>query len=129
MKKKIKNQFLVYCFFGTVGGFLEIFLFYFLYNFIKFPLIVSNVMAFLVAVIYSYYVNSKYVFKTIFRTKKMIINQFNIFLITRIGGIFIDSSILYLLVNIITVPNLLAKTISCVSTTVVNYYIGKLVFK
>ena len=47
MKKKIKNQFLVYCFFGTIGGFLEIFLFYFLYNFIKFPLIVSNVMAFL----------------------------------------------------------------------------------
>ena len=67
MKKKIKNQFLVYCFFGTLGGFLEIFLFYFLYNFIKFPLIVSNVMAFLVAVVYSYYVNSKYVFKTIFR--------------------------------------------------------------
>ena len=59
----------------------------------------------------------------------MIINQFNIFLVTRIGGIFIDSSILYLLVNIITVPNLLAKTISCASTTVVNYYIGKLVFK
>ena len=129
MKKKIKNQFLVYCFFGTIGGFLEIFLFYFLYNFIKFPLIVSNVMAFLVAVIYSYYVNSKYVFKTIFRNKKKIKNQFNILLVTKIGNIFIDSSILYLLVNIITVPNLLAKTISCASTTVINYYIGKLVFK
>ena len=129
MKSLIKKQFVIYCFFGTIAGLIEIVLFTILYNYAKLPLFVSNTLAFIISVLFSYYVNSKYVFKTIFRTKRMIIKQFNVFLMTRIGGIFIDSSILYLFVNIIAVPNLLAKTISCASTTVINYYIGKLVFK
>ena len=43
-------------------------------------------------------------------------------------GLFIDSSILYLLLEL-NCPNIISKTISCISTTLVNYYIGKYIFK
>ena len=82
-----------------------------------------------VSVLFSYYVNSKYVFKRTFLTRRKAIKQFNIFILSRIAGIFFDSSILYFCIHFIRMPNLIAKTISCTSTALINYLIGKHIFK
>ena len=57
------------------------------------------------------------------------IKQFNILILSRIAGIFFDSSILYFCIHFIRMPNLIAKTISCTSTALINYLIGKHIFK
>lgn len=129
MKSLIKKQFIKYCFYGTIAGLIEIVLFTILYNYAKLPLFVSNTIAFIISVLFSYYVNSKYVFKRTFLTRRKAIKQFNIFILSRIAGIFFDSSILYFCIHFISMPNLIAKTISCTSTALINYLIGKHIFK
>lgn len=129
MKSIIKKQFVKYCFYGTMAGIIEIVLFTILYNFVKLPLFISNTFAFIVAVLFSYYVNSKYVFKRTFLTKRKAIRQFNTFILSRIAGIFFDSAILYFCIHFIMMPNLIAKIISCTSTALINYLIGKHIFK
>lgn len=129
MKSIIKKQFVKYCFYGTMAGIIEIVLFTILYNFVKLPLFIANTLAFIVSVLFSYYVNSKYVFKRTFLTKRKAIRQFNTFILSRIAGIFFDSAILYFCIHFITMPNLIAKIISCTSTALINYLIGKHIFK
>ena len=49
MKSLIKKQFVIYCFFGTIAGLIEIVLFTILYNYAKLPLFVSNTLAFIIS--------------------------------------------------------------------------------
>lgn len=126
--RKNNNRFIKYCIFGSLISILEIILFYALNKYLNIYALVSNVIAFMVSVTLSYYANSRYVFRITFVSKKAKIERYVLFLSTRIFGLFIDSSILYLLLNV-SCPKLIAKTISCVSTVIVNYIIGKKVFK
>mgnify|MGYP002531287891 CR=1 FL=1 len=128
MKKLLNKQekFIKYCIFGVLISIIEILLYCILSKFINLEPLIANSIAFILSVLMSYYANSKYVFKTIFISKKSKIKRFYLFLGTRTVGLFIDSSILYLLLNC---PNIISKTISCISTTLINYYIGKYIFK
>ncbi len=124
----IKKRFIKYCIFGSTISIVEILLFTLLHGVLRVNLFLSNAIAFLISVMLSYYANSKYVFKTVFISKKAKIRKFYIFLGTRFLGLFVDSTILSILIHI-SFPNMIAKTISCVSTTIVNYVIGKYIFK
>lgn len=130
MKKILNKQekFIKYCIFGVLISIIEILLYCILSKFINLEPLIANSIAFILSVLMSYYANSKYVFKTIFISKKSKLKRFYLFLGTRTMGLFIDSSILYLLLEL-NCPNIISKTISCISTTLINYYIGKYIFK
>lgn len=126
--RKSNNRFIKYCIFGSLISILEIILYYVLAKYLHIYPLLSNAIAFLVSVSLSFYANSKYVFKTMFISKKNKIKSFCLFLSSRVIGLFVDSSILYLLLYI-NCSNLIAKTISCISTTIINYFMGKYIFK
>ena len=125
-----KNQrFIKYTIYASTIAILEVITFTIFYSLLKIDLLISNTLSFLISVFLLYFVNSKYVFKTTFKSTKAKIKRFYLFLGTRVIGLFIDSLVLYVLVNYINLCSFPSKIISGISTTLVNYIVGKYVFR
>lgn len=143
MKKLFAKKFIRYIIFGTLGGIFEILLFDVLYmfNHSNIWVVISNVISFSSSVILLYFVNNKYVYRTTNRDKKSKRKTLILFIITRIFGLFIDMSVLFLCLKYFTWSNILpselfgldfiglsSKFIATISTTVANYFIGIYIF-
>lgn len=130
MKKLLKKRFVRFCIFGSIGGLIEIGLFYFLNEILNFHYTIANVLSFTVSVIFLYYCNNKYVYdKNPLLSKRARRRKFILFIVTRIIGLFLDTGVLAICIDYFHIDNLISKFISCISTTVVNYFMGKIIFK
>lgn len=132
MIKKYLNKnerFIRYTIFASSIAILEVITFTIFNSLLKINLLIANTMSFLISVVLLYYVNSKYVFKTVFKTRKARVKKFYLFLGTRVAGLFMDSLVLYMLVEYAELASFPSKIISGISTTLINYVIGKYVFK
>jgi putative flippase GtrA len=130
MKKLLEKEFIRYCFIGCIGGVIEVAAFYLLNDILNINYVISNVISFFLSVIFLYYFNTYYVFKREFINKKIKIRKFNVFLFTRILGLVFDTAVLALCISVIGLPSLISKIISCSSSAIINYYVGKVfIFK
>lgn len=132
MIKKYLNKnerFIKYTIFASSIAILEVITFTIFNSLLKINLLIANTMSFIISVVLLYYVNSKYVFKTVFKSKKAKVKRFYLFLGTRVAGLFMDSLVLYMLVEYAELSSFPSKIISGISTTLINYIIGKYVFK
>lgn len=132
MIKKYLNKnerFIRYTIFASSIAILEVITFTIFHSMLKIDLLIANTMSFLISVVLLYFANIKFVFKTVFKTRKAKIKRFYLFLGTRVAGLFIDSLVLYMLVDYAKISSFPSKIISGISTTLINYVIGKYVFK
>lgn len=123
------TRFIKYTIFASTIAILEVITFTIFYSLLKIDLLISNTLSFIISVFLLYFVNSKYVFKTNFKSTKAKIKRFYLFLGTRVIGLFLDSLVLYILVEYISMCSFPSKIISGISTTLINYMVGKYVFK
>ena len=87
--------------------------------------IVSNVLSWVLAVLFAYYANSRYVFNG-WSTKKEIID----FCKFRILSLIIEVVLMYILVDFISIGDLVSKVIVQIIVIVLNYLFSKfLIFK
>lgn len=87
--------------------------------------IVSNVLSWVLAVLFAYYANSRYVFNGR-STKKEIIDFFKF----RILSLIIEVVLMYILVDFISIGDLVSKVIVQIIVIVLNYLFSKfLIFK
>ena len=125
MIKKYLNKnerFIRYTIFASSIAILEVITFTIFHSMLKIDLLIANTMSFLISVVLLYFANIKFVFKTVFKTRKAKIKRFYLFLGTRVAG-------LYMLVDYAELSSFPSKIISGISTTLINYVIGKYVFK
>ena len=123
-KEKAKN-FIIYVIIGSLGGILEIVLFTMLRDYLHIHYIISNLISFSTTVILLYFLNGIFVFKSNVKNLK----SFVIFFVSRIFGFFLDSSVLTICIKIFRFSSPISKFISSISTTIVNYNVGKRIFK
>ena len=86
--------------------------------------IVSNVLSWIVAVIFAYVVNRKFVFKSK-SIKKEQIKEITNFLIGRLLSLLVDTLLMYLLVEICKIDDLISKIIVQFVVIVLNYIFSK----
>lgn len=87
----------------------------------------ANSISWIVAVVFAYAINHQWVFQSQSVNR---IKEFVVFMGTRLLTLLLDVLIMALLVTIILFNDRIAKLISIVITTVVNYLLGKwIVFK
>ena len=125
----IKKRFIKYCIYATSVSIIEILVFTLLNDTFNISILLSNIISFMVYIFLSYYANSKYVYKKIFVSKKELFNNFIIYFISRLFGLLIDTIILYILIDKLLLSSFISKMISSLSTTLINYVIGKYIFK
>lgn len=87
---------------------------------------ISNVISWICAVLFAYYTNKKFVFKSNKRGKEKIFEMFNFFQ-SRIITLFVDMGMMYIMVTINGVNDAIAKLIVQVVITILNYLLSKII--
>ena len=86
--------------------------------------IVSNILAWIVAVIFAYVVNRRFVFQSK-SSKKARVKEIRNFFIFRLLSLLIDTILMYLLVDIFRINDLISKMIVQIVVIVLNYIFSK----
>ena len=86
--------------------------------------IVSNILAWIVAVIFAYVVNRRFVFQS--KSSKIArVKEIRNFFIFRLLSLLIDTILMYLLVDIFRINDLISKMIVQIVVIVLNYIFSK----
>lgn len=128
MRKDI-NEFISLIKFGIVGvsNTLVNWIIFFILNHIGVYYITANVIAYLIATANSYFWNSKWVFK--FKKEENLKAPLR-FILLNLIGLILNSTILYLLVDLLHFSRMISLIIATGIVMIVNYFINKIwVFK
>ena len=131
--KKLRDLFLkykeviMYLIFGVLTTLVNIVSFYLLSDIIKLDWSISNVIAWIISVLFAYFTNKKYVFES---DTKDVLKEFTSFIICRIISLGIDMVVMYLFIDILNINNLISKVVANIIVVIANYIFSKfLIFK
>lgn len=88
--------------------------------------IASNVIAWVAAVVFSYFANGKWVYRS---TSRRGWKEAGEFVLTRLFSLGVETVLLMLMVDLMAMNELVAKLLVSVVVVIVNYLSGLLVFK
>ena len=91
--------------------------------------LISNIISFIISVLFAFVTNKIYVFKSKTKEKNIISKELISFFSARIFSFVIENITLIILVKVIKIDDMFAKTIVQVIVIILNYILGKLVFK
>lgn len=93
-------------------------------------IIVANVFAWIVAVLFAYWTNRTWVFRSQVHGVKAILKEFTAFVSARITSLLVETVLLYLLVDWLKVGDMFSKILLSFVTVALNYIFSKLwIFK
>lgn len=120
---------LLYLFFGGCTTLINIISFVIFRQF-KLGVDVSNVIAWLIAVIFAFITNKLFVFDSKNTDRKTVMKETISFLIARVISLGIDTGLLHLMIDFMKIHEVIAKVISNIVVIIVNYIFSKLfIFK
>ena len=123
LNNKLINQILK---FGVVGGLafvIDYALLYILTEFLGVHYLISSVISFTVSVIFNYIMSIKWVFDV---NRKQGIKEFVVFVVLSIIGLGINSLIMYLMVDIMSIYYMISKLVSTAVVMVYNFITRKI---
>ena len=115
-----------YLFWGGVAFFLSMALFYVFANMMDIDEQLANTMDWIICVIFTYFTNRIFVFKSKSRGVFGMGKEFVSFISARLGTLIIENVILYVTIDLLTMNNMLAKLIGQFVVIVSNYILSKL---
>lgn len=125
-KHKEKINYLIFGVLTTLVNFVV----YFLLININVNYIISNIIAWFVAVLFAYYTNRLYVFEVKNTEKKLILKEMVLFFSSRFISGFIETALIYILVSLININEGYSKIFVAVIVVILNYIFSKfIVFK
>lgn len=120
---------LLYLFFGGCTTLINIISFIIFRQF-KLGVDVSNIIAWLIAVIFAFITNKLFVFDSRNTDRKTVVKETISFLIARVISLGIDTGLLHLMIDFMKIHEVIAKVISNIVVIIVNYIFSKLfIFK
>ena len=91
---------------------------------------VSNMIAWVVAVIFAYWTNRTFVFKSKTKEITSILKEFASFVSARLATLILEIVILWLVVDVLSINDMFAKLVGQFVVIVTNYFLSKLwIFK
>lgn len=126
--KKISNiEAIRYIFYAILTSIINIGIYLLFYNYISQNILISNIIAYIISIILSFWLNKTRVYK---QYEGNTYYQLFKFLLIKISAFIIDSIVLYLCFNLLGLSNAISKLISNCSTALSNYTLNKkVVFK
>lgn len=121
---------ILYGIFGVLTTAINIISYYCLTNFIRIDFLISNALAWIMAFIFAYYTNSKYVFGYEAFGTKGSLQRFGKFFNSRIFTGVLDMLLMWFFVEIVLLNDSASKIIVNVLVIILNYVMSKfLIFK
>ena len=120
-----KNEIILYIIFGILTTLINIISYALFTRVIMLDTYISNIMAWILSVLFAYLTNRKYVFKIDNNNTSKKIKELFSFYGLRIVSLIIDMFIMYILINLINIDDLISKIITNIFVIVVNYLFSK----
>ena len=115
-----------YLFWGGVAFVLSMVLFYIFANMMRIYEQIANILSWTICVIFTYLTNRFFVFKSKTRGIKRIAKEFRNFITARILTLIIENIILFVMIDLLTINNMMAKLVGQFVVIVSNYGLSKL---
>ncbi|MFD1464888.1 GtrA family protein [Lapidilactobacillus mulanensis] len=126
----IRNHFdfLTYTVFGFLASLINIFTFMGVQNFFHAHYMVANTIAWLVSVIFGFFTNKSFVFKSKYSTGYALITELIAFLFFRGISLLADSFIMFGCISILSMTSLWAKIVDQILVGILNYVTTRYIF-
>jgi putative flippase GtrA len=119
-----------YLFWGGVAFVLSMVLFYIFANVMMIEEQIANVITWIICVIFTYFTNRIFVFKSKTSGTKAIIKEFTEFTSARLATLVLENVVLFICIDLLLWHNMIAKLIGQFLVIVSNYVLSKLwIFK
>ena len=117
---------IMYAVFGVLTTLINIAVYYLSYNILHIPNVPSTVIAWVLAVLFAFVTNKKWVFDSKSFDKKTLQREIPAFFLARILTGVLDVVIMYLAVDVFKMNSTLWKIISNILVIILNYVASKL---
>lgn len=117
-----------YCICGTATAAVDFVVYFLCTRLFSVDVVPANMIAWIFSVLFSFFVNKLIVFQSKSWQMHIFLPQFFVFVGTRLISALMGTSLLWYLVYRLDIPDAIAKIISNIFVTGVNYGCGKLLF-
>lgn len=121
MNKENMRVLISYIFVGGLTTLVNFVAYYILSEYLHVYWLISNVVAWVVSVIFAFYMNRNHVFKS----RNDIRNEASQFFGMRFMTLIIESILLFISISLLSLPNMLSKVVVSIVVVVSNYAICK----
>lgn len=119
-----------YLFWGGVAFVLSMVLFFIFANIMQIYEQIANILSWIICVIFTYLTNRIFVFKSKTKGIKRVFKEFCDFVTARIMTLIMENAILFVMIDLLTINNMIAKLVGQFVVIVSNYVLSKLwIFK
>ena len=119
-----------YLFWGGVAFVLSMVLFYIFANVLNIYEQIANIISWIICVIFTYFTNRIFVFQSKVRGIKRIFKEFKDFVTARLLTLVMENAILFVMIDLLTINNMISKLVGQFVVIVSNYFLSKLwIFK
>ncbi|MFO8069401.1 MAG: GtrA family protein [Alkalibacterium sp.] len=121
------HQWIDYIFFGVLTTIVNFSIFYLFDSVIGISYLIANALSIIVAILFSFYMNKKYVFKSQTADRKMLFREFTLFVGFRLGSGFYDMLSMWVLVAYFDINTNVSKLLTEVVVVLLNYAFSKFI--
>ena len=118
---------IMYLFFGVCTTLVNIISYYIFAHILKSGVMFSTIIAWILAVLFAYVTNRKWVFKSYAKSKKEIFNEIVSFFSCRLATGFVDWLCMFIFVERIGLNDVIIKTLANILVIILNYVASKLI--
>ena len=127
--KKYKEA-IDYLFWGGVAFVLSMVLFHLFANVMDIYEQIANILSWIICVIFTYFTNRIFVFRSKIKGFKNVFNEFKDFVTARLLTLVMENAILFVMIDLLTINNMISKLFGQFVVIVSNYFLSKLwIFK
>lgn len=136
MKEYLKNLFykhkeiILYCIFGALTTIVNIITYYTFSHVFDINYMISNIIAWIISVLFAYVTNKIYVFKSYNIKLRYLIKEFSTFVSCRLLSGILDIGIMYIFVDVLNLNDFVIKIVANIIVIIINYILSKfMIFK
>jgi len=127
MKDNTKRQVQSYILWGMLPTAINYIVYLLCRDVIHIHYAVGNVIAWLIAVLFSFYLNKRFVFQSKSWAGRIVLKELAQFMVARIFSVAAETGLLFLLVEQLHLDDRVTKVVVNILIIVANFFIGKLI--
>ena len=121
---RLDKELVLYVIFGTFTFFVNIIVYFLFENVLGVNYIISNIIAWFFSVLFAYITNRIWVFES---KSPNILKEMSLFFGGRIFSGVVDTGLMYLFIDILTIGDLISKIVVQIIVIILNYVFSKLI--
>lgn len=121
---KIDRELVLYVLFGAFTFFVNVITYFFFQSVLGINYLIANILAWFFSVLFAYITNRKWVFES---RSPNILKEMSLFFGGRIFSGAVDTALMYLFIDILTLGNTFSKIVVQIIVIILNYVFSKLI--